>query len=134
MPGGDRTGPAGMGPRTGRGAGFCAGYGVPGFFSAVGRAFGAGRGAGGWGAGPGGGGWFGRGGGFGGGRGWRRWSYGGWGPGLTGPGADPWAGPSRDDEKAFLEGQVRAMETELGQIRKRLEALGAPEARKADAP
>lgn len=31
MPGGDRTGPMGMGPRTGRGAGFCAGYGVPGF-------------------------------------------------------------------------------------------------------
>ena len=31
MPGGDRTGPMGMGPRTGWGAGFCAGYGVPGF-------------------------------------------------------------------------------------------------------
>lgn len=30
MPGGDRTGPMGMGPMTGRGAGFCAGYGVPG--------------------------------------------------------------------------------------------------------
>jgi len=29
MPGGDRTGPAGRGPMTGRGAGFCAGYGVP---------------------------------------------------------------------------------------------------------
>ncbi len=31
MPGGDRTGPVGMGPRTGRSAGFCAGYGVPGY-------------------------------------------------------------------------------------------------------
>ncbi|MDA8123648.1 MAG: DUF5320 domain-containing protein [Deltaproteobacteria bacterium] len=31
MPGGDRTGPVGRGPMTGRGAGFCAGYGVPGF-------------------------------------------------------------------------------------------------------
>jgi hypothetical protein len=31
MPGGDRTGPMGMGPRTGWGAGFCAGYGVAGF-------------------------------------------------------------------------------------------------------
>ncbi|HBB17942.1 MAG: hypothetical protein A3J94_08020 [Syntrophus sp. RIFOXYC2_FULL_54_9] len=31
MPGGDRTGPMGMGPRTGWGAGFCAGYGVPAF-------------------------------------------------------------------------------------------------------
>lgn len=31
MPGGDRTGPVGYGPLTGRGSGFCAGYGVPGF-------------------------------------------------------------------------------------------------------
>ena len=30
MPGGDRTGPQGMGPMTGRGAGFCANYGTPG--------------------------------------------------------------------------------------------------------
>ncbi len=29
MPGGDRTGPAGMGPMTGRGAGFCAGSSRP---------------------------------------------------------------------------------------------------------
>lgn len=31
MPGGDRTGPMGMGPRTGRGAGYCAGYNAPGY-------------------------------------------------------------------------------------------------------
>lgn len=31
MPGGDRTGPLGMGPRTGWGAGFCPGYRAPGF-------------------------------------------------------------------------------------------------------
>ncbi|MFW5971797.1 MAG: DUF5320 domain-containing protein, partial [Desulfovermiculus sp.] len=30
MPGGDRTGPMGMGPMTGRGAGFCAGMNQPG--------------------------------------------------------------------------------------------------------
>ena len=42
MPGGDRTGPIGMGPRTGRGAGFCAGYGTPGYANAPG--FGRGRG------------------------------------------------------------------------------------------
>lgn len=30
MPRGDRTGPDGMGPMTGRRAGFCAGYSVPG--------------------------------------------------------------------------------------------------------
>jgi hypothetical protein len=31
MPAGDRTGPEGMGPRSGRGAGFCNGYGQPGY-------------------------------------------------------------------------------------------------------
>ncbi|MFH1079175.1 MAG: DUF5320 domain-containing protein [Pseudomonadota bacterium] len=35
MPRGDRTGPSGMGPMTGRGAGFCAGYNVPGFADAA---------------------------------------------------------------------------------------------------
>lgn len=33
MPRGDRTGPAGQGPLTGRGAGFCAGFSVPGFIN-----------------------------------------------------------------------------------------------------
>jgi len=32
MPYGDRTGPLGQGPRTGRGLGFCEGYGAPGRF------------------------------------------------------------------------------------------------------
>lgn len=31
MPRGDQTGPEGMGPQTGRGAGFCAGYDMPGY-------------------------------------------------------------------------------------------------------
>jgi len=31
MPFGDRTGPRGMGPMTGRGAGYCSGSGRPGF-------------------------------------------------------------------------------------------------------
>lgn len=31
MPGGDRTGPRGRGPRTGRGLGPCAGYSTPGY-------------------------------------------------------------------------------------------------------
>ncbi|HAA89822.1 MAG TPA: hypothetical protein DCE07_04505 [Peptococcaceae bacterium] len=31
MPFGDGTGPLGLGPMTGRGAGFCAGFGRPGF-------------------------------------------------------------------------------------------------------
>ena len=48
MPGGDRTGPMGMGPMTGRAAGLCAGNSVPGFMSP-----GPGRGI--WGRGRGGG-------------------------------------------------------------------------------
>ena len=50
MPGGDGTGPAGMGPMTGRAAGYCAGYPTGGYMSPVG-----GRGYWGWGRGRGGG-------------------------------------------------------------------------------
>ena len=51
MPGGNGTGPAGMGPMTGRAAGFCAGYAVPGYANPVGErgygmGFGRGRGMG----------------------------------------------------------------------------------------
>ncbi len=46
MPGGDRTGPQGYGPMTGRGAGYCAGNGAPGYVNPVyggrGRGFGGG--------------------------------------------------------------------------------------------
>ena len=49
MPRGDGTGPGGMGPMTGRGAGYCAGYSVPGYMNPYGgrypgggRAFGGG--------------------------------------------------------------------------------------------
>jgi len=43
MPWGDGTGPMGMGPMTGRAAGFCAGYGVPGYANPIprGAAYGA---------------------------------------------------------------------------------------------
>jgi hypothetical protein len=57
MPRGDRTGPWGAGPMTGRGAGYCAGYSVPGYMNPVGgygRGWGRGRGRGfgrGWGRG-----------------------------------------------------------------------------------
>jgi len=47
MPGGDRTGPAGMGPMTGRAAGYCAGYPVPGFMNPIpGQGFGGAAAAG----------------------------------------------------------------------------------------
>jgi len=45
MPGGNRTGPMGAGPMTGRGAGFCAGYAVPGTMRQMGGC-GLGRGGG----------------------------------------------------------------------------------------
>jgi len=35
MPLGDRTGPAGLGPMTGRAAGYCAGYPVPGYMNPI---------------------------------------------------------------------------------------------------
>ncbi len=46
MPRGDGTGPMGLGPMTGRAAGFCAGYSVPGYMNTIsGRGyFGRGRG------------------------------------------------------------------------------------------
>ena len=63
MPFGDGTGPQGLGPRTGRGAGYCAGFGMPGSMNPVpgGAGFGFGRGR------AMGCQWFGRG------RGWRNW-------------------------------------------------------------
>ena len=56
MPRGDGTGPMGMGPMSGRGAGFCAGFNMPGFANrGYGMGLGLGRragfraaGAGGW--------------------------------------------------------------------------------------
>ena len=48
MPRGDRTGPMGHGPMTGRGAGYCAGFDTPGFMNTGSRAgMGLRRGAGG---------------------------------------------------------------------------------------
>ena len=51
MPGGDRTGPEGLGPMTGRAAGYCAGSTVPGYANpaprmgqGLGRGFRGGRG------------------------------------------------------------------------------------------
>jgi len=50
MPSGDRTGPMGQGPRTGRSLGFCSGYDTPGYLKGfgggMGRGFGFGRGRG----------------------------------------------------------------------------------------
>ncbi|MBN1808339.1 MAG: DUF5320 domain-containing protein [Planctomycetes bacterium] len=78
MPRGDGTGPMGMGPMTGRAAGFCAGYNVPGYMNPIPGVMGWGRGYGrgfGWGRRGG----FGRGRGLGFGYGFRRgfgWGFG----------------------------------------------------------
>jgi hypothetical protein len=142
MPFGDGTGPAGMGPMTGRAAGFCAGYPVPGYMNPVG-----GRGYWGWGRGFRGGG-FGRGRGF----GWGRagyglaayggavspYSYGGapFAPGLTAPpaygaavnpyayGGAPFApGLTAQQELDGLKGQAEYFEDALDGIKKRIEEL-----------
>ncbi len=112
MPRGDRTGPWGMGPMTGRGAGFCAGYNVPGYMNpGIGRGWGRGWGFG-WGRG------------WGGGRGRRfrgrfRW----W------AGAGPWfwsVPPQPYDpavERDFLKSEADALREELVAIEKRLAEL-----------
>ena len=123
MPGGDGTGPAGMGPMTGRAAGYCAGYPVPGFMNPIPGGFG-GRGFG-WGRG-------GRGRGFGWGRG--RW-FGGF-PGYGVPYAMPhaygvpYAQPSREQTMDALKGQAEYLEDALEGIRKRLAELEAEQAEK----
>ncbi len=126
MPGGDRTGPAGAGPMTGRSAGFCAGYGTPGYANPVpGLGRGAGRGPGrgrGFGAGrffPFAAGFFGRGAGFG--RGFFNTPY--YGSPYTGestaePGFDPAA------EKLYLEAEKKNLERSLDMLKKQIEQLG----------
>lgn len=127
MPGGDRTGPGGMGPMTGRAAGFCAGYPVPGYANTVGAqgygigfGCGGGRGRGGWG---------------------RRNQY--YATGLTGwqraapdaaalsgyygaPGApygQSFAPPTREQQAEMLRGQAEYLGDQLSGIQKRIEEL-----------
>lgn len=119
MPGGDGTGPAGMGPMTGRAAGFCAGYAVPGYANPMfGRGIGFGRG---------------------GGRGRRNWFYA---TGLTGwqranygvpfwGGVDaptPFAHPNNltnEQEMESLKNQAKYLEDTLAEITKRIQELEA---------
>lgn len=128
MPGGDGTGPAGFGPMTGRAAGFCAGYPVPGYANPIG-----GRGYWGWGRGF-------RGGGRGrrhgyyatGLPGWARAGYGGsawvgWG-GYPVPFGTPAAtGLSPQQELDGLKGQQEYLEDALEGIKKRIEELESRE-------
>jgi len=125
MPGGDGTGPGGMGPMTGRAAGYCAGYPIPGFMNPI-----PGRGS--WGGGRGRGGW---------GRrnqfyatgltGWQRAGYGYPASGGVPYGA-PYAAPfapamTREQEVETLKGQAEYFKDALNGIKKRMEELEAKE-------
>jgi len=104
-----------MGPVTGRGAGFCTGYAVPGYLNPLPRCGMGGR--------------------FGG-RGWRNWYHA---TGLTGwqraaAVLPAWGGipvgasevPRREDQIAALKAQAEQFEKALQTIRKRLEDLESP--------
>lgn len=111
MPRGDGTGPMGMGAMTGRAAGFCAGFGMPGNPNVMPRrGFGMG---------------FGRGRGFGGGYGRPHRFYGcgptGWVP--FGGYAVPYQKPDPEMEKQALKNQAEALQSELDFIKKRFDEI-----------
>jgi len=114
MPSGDGTGPAGLGPMTGRAAGYCAGYPVPGYMNPI-----AGRGWGGFGYGRG---WGrGRGRGYGWGRGWFGYS-----PQYYAP--QNWANPygqelTPKEEASMLKEQAKAMQEEMKALNERIAEL-----------
>jgi hypothetical protein len=117
MPGGDRTGPLGLGPGSGRAAGYCAGYGMPGYANpAFGQGFrmGSGRGRGGWNRNF-----------AGGGRGWRNQYYATGLPGWARFGwyAAPNQKPEPEIEKQVLRNQAQTLQSELDLIRKRLSEI-----------
>jgi hypothetical protein len=114
MPRGDHTGPIGMGPRSGRAAGFCAGFGMPGYANpAPGRGFGMGHGMG-----------FGRGRGIGG-CGRRNMFYATGLPGWQrfGEYAAAFQKPDPEMEKQALNNEAAALQTELNAVKKRLDEI-----------
>jgi len=122
MPWGDRTGPWGLGPMTGRAAGYCAGYPVPGFMNpyvrGLGHGFGFGRGFRGRGFGR--GRWFGW-------AGYYPYSYPAPYYGITQPyvpySSVPYQTFGPNEEKAYLEEVVVSLENELKEVNKRIEEL-----------
>lgn len=96
MPRGDRTGPMGQGPMTGRAAGFCAGYEAPGFVNAGGgRGMRRGRGFGG--------------------------AYGanfGWNRGMQ------WYPPQQGSEDYISAGEPEVIKSEIALLEKKMEYLG----------
>ena len=110
MPRGDRTGPQGMGPMTGRAAGYCAGYDAPGYTDpAPGRGYGRGMA---WRRG-------GRG------RGWQQGAGGGQGYAWPTQPAPAYAAPppAPVEEKTFLEQAVAGLRAQLAYLEERLKGL-----------
>lgn len=101
MPRGDGTGPLGQGPRTGRAAGYCAGYNVPGYMNPVGRGF--------WGRGGGRGRWY-----------WRHYPppY----PAAYPVAPSPYPVEPKDEMK-YLENVAANLKKELEAIEKRINEL-----------
>ncbi len=118
MPGGDRTGPRGLGPMTGRALGYCAGFESPGYTRGPGMGYGRG-----WGRGRGFG--YGRGGGY----GW------GLGYGYRDPVYPPYPAASLPvstpenqltmlkQEKDYLENEMNGIKNALDNISKRISEL-----------
>ena len=109
MPRGDRTGPNSMGPRTGRGLGYCTGNQAPGF-TGFGFGFGGGRRR--------------RGGGRGRGvdRGWGNWNFA---SNMAGWRSVYPAVPTmtKEDEISWLESQANDLKAALQQVQKQLDEI-----------
>jgi hypothetical protein len=115
MPRGDRTGPMGMGPMTGRGLGYCAGYAMPGYANAgFGFGFGMGRGRG-----------FRRAYYMTGFPGWARYGYGAYPSGFA-PYPYQGAAPAVD-QKEILEEQAGFLQKQLDEVREQLKNLDKTE-------
>jgi len=109
MPNGNGTGPAGMGPMTGRGAGYCAGNQAPGFVNpAPGRGYNSGFGRG-------------MGLGFRGGRG-GRWAQPNFGYPMQNAGAYN-SPPTRQQEVEALHQQAKYLESAISDITQRISEL-----------
>ncbi|MEN8153450.1 MAG: DUF5320 domain-containing protein [Acidobacteriota bacterium] len=101
MPYGDRRGPDGYGPRSGRGLGYCNDFDSPGYTKgSSGRGFGRRNGNN-----------------FGGGG--RRMS----GRGFSGAWGQPYEYNQPADEKSFLDTEIKVMEKNLESMKKRLEEI-----------
>ncbi len=123
MPFGDRTGPLGLGPRTGRAMGFCAGFTTPGSMNPV-----SGRG------------WFGFGRGSGRGRGRRCWYWATGMPGWARAGVcyPPFgaysygAGLPAKEEMDILRGQADFLKKQVDEIQNRISTLEKAQAEEGE--